>query len=358
MAICIHVIESDDTLATQLTGTLEAFGATVVRATDGAEGIRAAIAERPALVLLGLMDDKGAGYALCSKLRRKARDLPVVMVVDAAEQDARRLAEHRTLNTAADAYLQRPFSVRALHDTLGSLLGEPLTLPSQGLEVLIGDASEGQFEGLFDGEADADIEAATDKWFDSIMTPDSMPPPVPPRVAPQSPLEELEINLDELVPPAEDEVFAALRRENANLRDRVAELEAARAVQAERSSPGSTHTSARRELLEMRQRLNDREREVVELRDKYTQAEAEAIELEEAVEALRAQVTRLEARLDDAEGRARREAAAHEEAEAHVQRLRNQLGEERTIREEADRRRADAEEELVPLRAELEGIKK
>ena len=74
MAICIHVIESDDTLATQLTGTLEAFGATVVRATDGAEGIRAAIAERPALVLLGLMDDKGAGYALCSKLRRKARD--------------------------------------------------------------------------------------------------------------------------------------------------------------------------------------------------------------------------------------------------------------------------------------------
>ncbi|MEZ4470522.1 MAG: response regulator [bacterium] len=180
MAICIHVIESDDALATQLTDTLESFGAQVVRSTDGADGIRRAIADRPAAVLLGLMDDKGAGYALCSKLRRKLRELPVVMVVDAAEQDARRLAEHRTLSTAADAYLQRPFSVRALHDTLGSLLAEPLARPAGGLEVLIGDQAGSQFQGLFEGEADADIEAATEKWFDSIMTPDSMPPPCRP----------------------------------------------------------------------------------------------------------------------------------------------------------------------------------
>ena len=360
LADSIHIIENDEAVAGQLARALARFGVQARRSGDGNEGVRRALNDRPAAVLLGLMDDKGAGYALCSKLRRKSREIPVIMIVDAAEQGGSRLAEHRGLGTAADAYLQRPFSVRALHDTLVSVMGVQLPLRGDPDESIGQPGEDAVFDGLFEGEEDADIEAATEKWFDAIMSHDSAPPShQPPRVthAHQPSIEELEINLDELVPPAEDEVLATLRRENANLRDRVAELEAARAERPSRATAPAS-TANRRELLEMRQRLTDRERELVELRDRYSHSEGEAIELEEALEDLRRTAEALEKRLEDAEGRARREASAHEEAEAHVQRLRQQLAEARQGFDGAERARADAEEELVPLRAELEGLKK
>lgn len=360
MAISIHVIESEDALAGQLVRALARFGVQAKRSVDGNEGVRRALNDRPAALILGLME-KGAGYALCSKLRRKSRDIPILMIIDAAEQAGPRLAEHRSLNTAADAYLQRPFSVRALHDTLASLVAAELPIQGDADELIGQPGDDAVFDGLFEGEEDADIEAATEKWFDSIMSRDSAPPadrPPPPRVVHNPPsIEDLEINLDELVPPAEDEVIATLRRENANLRGRVMELETLRGERPSRISTPSS-TANRRELLEMRQRLSDRERELLDLRDKYTLAETEAIELEEALEDLRKRSESIEKRLEEAESRARREASAHEEAEAHVQRLRQQLTEERQARESAERGRGEADEELVPLRAELQALKK
>lgn len=307
MTATVYLIDSDDYFSSQVMRGCARMGIKARRIADGNEGVRQALEDRPDAVILGLMDDNGAGYALCSKLRRKARELPVIMVITAEEQSNRRLAEHRAMGTAADSYLQRPFTLKMLHETLTALLPTRLPAPRGSLADLVGQnvsSEDALFGGIFDDEDDDDIAAAADEWFASIITDESMGPapaaPPPPRVAPDAPdqsipmlaVEDLEINLDELVPPEEDEVLSALRRENANLRDRLANASEPRESRSQRPS-------GRRELIEARQRLNERERELLEVRDSLMRSEKEALELEEALEAAE---TKLHAAVGEKDG--------------------------------------------------------
>lgn len=318
MTATVYLIDSDDYFSSQVMRGCLRMGIKARRIADGNEGVRQALEDQPDAVILGLMDDDGAGYALCSKLRRKARELPVVMVITAAEQSSKRLAEHRAMGTAADAYLQRPFSLKLLHETLTTLLPTRLPAPRGALTELVGQnvsSEDALFGGLFDDEDDADIAAAADEWFasiisdDSLAPPDRPPPPPPPRVTPGASLEleveqsipmlaveDLEINLDELVPPEEDELLVALRRENANLRDRLANAQASADEREPRSmgptslGPRSRGSSSRRDLIEARERISEREREMLDLRDKLTAAEKESLALEETLDTVEEQL--------------------------------------------------------------------
>ena len=315
MTATVYLIDSDDYFSSQVMRGCLRMGIKARRIADGNEGVRQALEDQPDAVILGLMDDDGAGYALCSKLRRKARELPVVMVITADEQSSKRLAEHRAMGTAADAYLQRPFSLKLLHETLTSLLPTRLPAPRGALTELVGQnvsSEDALFGGLFEDEDEDDIAAAADEWFASIISDESLAPPdqppPPPRVHPGASIEmdhsiqmlaveDLEINLDELVPPEENELLVALQRENANLRDRLANAAAAPplppSTDREPSSmgprslgPRSRGASSRRELIEARERISERERELLDVRDKLTAAEKDALNLEEALDAV------------------------------------------------------------------------
>ncbi|MSP72572.1 MAG: response regulator transcription factor, partial [Myxococcales bacterium] len=172
------IIHADLELSDQLQDALLRLGIEVETTTNGNEGVDLASLDQPAIVFLGLMDNKGAGYGLCSKLRRRAADVPVVMVIERDEEESDRLDRHRVLKTSADAYLVRPFTVALLAATLqqlapgiidadaispdaaSDLVGETNIVPN---DSLLGGS-------LFDEDELKELEAEADKAFSSIVS--------------------------------------------------------------------------------------------------------------------------------------------------------------------------------------------
>lgn len=83
----ILVIDEDPQMVEALRLTCEEAGYTVVAALDGAEGLRAAYAEHPDLVLFGTMMPNRDAFQVLDTLRLVS-DIPII-VMTAASQDAR-----------------------------------------------------------------------------------------------------------------------------------------------------------------------------------------------------------------------------------------------------------------------------
>jgi len=126
----VLVVEDDAALATMLRYNLEKQGFRVEDAADG-PGALARIAEvQPDLVLLDWMLPVISGIEVCRQIRRRpsTRDLPVIMVTARAEdQDA-----VRGLNTGADDYITKPFSIDALLARMRALLRRAGAVPAKG----------------------------------------------------------------------------------------------------------------------------------------------------------------------------------------------------------------------------------
>ena len=116
----VLLVEDEASLATMLRYNLEKHGFRVEEAVDGQEAM-ARIAEAPPdIVLLDWMLPVMSGIEVCRQIRRRpaTRDLPVIMVTARTEdQDA-----VRGLNTGADDYITKPFSMDALLARMRALL--------------------------------------------------------------------------------------------------------------------------------------------------------------------------------------------------------------------------------------------
>ncbi len=116
----VLVVEDEASLAAMLRYNLEKQGFDVEEAVDGQEAM-ARIAEAPPdIVLLDWMLPVMSGIEVCRQIRRRpaTRDLPVIMVTARSEdQDA-----VRGLNTGADDYITKPFSMDALLARMRALL--------------------------------------------------------------------------------------------------------------------------------------------------------------------------------------------------------------------------------------------
>ena len=111
----ILVVEDEAPLLTLLRYNLERQGFRVEEAADGQEALLRVSEGRPDLVLLDL-----SGLEVCRQLRRRpaTRDLPIIMVTARTEdQDA-----VRALDTGADDYIAKPFTVEALLARIRALL--------------------------------------------------------------------------------------------------------------------------------------------------------------------------------------------------------------------------------------------
>lgn len=108
----ILVMEDEDALATLLQYNLEKEGYDVVVVADGEEGLVQIDERQPDLVLLDWMLPKVSGIEVCRRIRGRpeTRNLPIIMLTARGEESDR----VRGLDTGADDYLTKPFSMTEL----------------------------------------------------------------------------------------------------------------------------------------------------------------------------------------------------------------------------------------------------
>jgi two-component system phosphate regulon response regulator PhoB len=126
----VLVVEDEAPLATMLRYNLEKQGFRVEEAGDGEEALTRIDEVKPDLVLLDWMLPVMSGIEVCRQIRRGSttRDLPVIMVTARTEeQDA-----VRGLNTGADDYVTKPFSMDGLLARMRALLRRAGSLPAKG----------------------------------------------------------------------------------------------------------------------------------------------------------------------------------------------------------------------------------
>ena len=84
MALEVLLVEDSKTQAAQIKETLESVGLRVRVAYDGPEGIKDAIDNPPALVVLDVKLPTMDGFQVCRRLKRNpiTQDIPVIMLTE------------------------------------------------------------------------------------------------------------------------------------------------------------------------------------------------------------------------------------------------------------------------------------
>lgn len=116
----ILIVEDEEALCALLEYNVAKEGFDVQIATDGEEALIKIEEENPDLVLLDWMLPKISGIEVCRQIRASAetRNLPVIMLTARGEEDDR----IRGLDTGADDYLTKPFSMTELMARLRAVL--------------------------------------------------------------------------------------------------------------------------------------------------------------------------------------------------------------------------------------------
>jgi len=109
----ILIVEDEPDVVDLLTLQLrKAGGFTAITAQDGAEGLKKARAESPALIVLDLMLPRMSGLEVCKILKTdlSTRHIPIIMLTAKAEEVDRIVG----LEFGADDYVTKPFSPREM----------------------------------------------------------------------------------------------------------------------------------------------------------------------------------------------------------------------------------------------------
>lgn len=106
----VLLVEDDASLRLALTKALRASGFRVEVAAAGKEGLDAARALRPDLVLLDVMLPGMNGFEVCERLRDENPDVPILMVTAKGEEPDKL----RGFSLGADDYIVKPFGMAEL----------------------------------------------------------------------------------------------------------------------------------------------------------------------------------------------------------------------------------------------------
>ena len=118
----ILLIDDDDLVRQTVRGILERAGHKVTEATDGAEGLQQATAQRPDLILTDILMPNEDGIEFILKLRKAdAKAKIIAMSGGGSVQPVQLLAMARELG--ADDCLSKPFARAALLAKIESCLG-------------------------------------------------------------------------------------------------------------------------------------------------------------------------------------------------------------------------------------------
>jgi DNA-binding response OmpR family regulator len=106
----VLIVEDDPALLRGLKDNFEAQQYRVQLARDGREGLSAALATPPDLVVLDIMLPKLNGYEICRALRAQRLEMPIIMLTAKGQEED----IIRGLELGADDYVTKPFSIREL----------------------------------------------------------------------------------------------------------------------------------------------------------------------------------------------------------------------------------------------------
>lgn len=117
-AVKLLLIEDDEVIADLVRMGLEEARFSVEVARDGNSGLRRALEEEYALIILDLMLPGQDGWSICAALRARRRPVPILMLTarDAVEDRV------RGLEAGADDYLPKPFDFIELRARVRALL--------------------------------------------------------------------------------------------------------------------------------------------------------------------------------------------------------------------------------------------
>src|SRR6266704_6550900 len=106
----VLIIEDDPALLRGLRDNFESQAYRVHLARDGREGLSAALANPPDLLLLDIMLPKMNGYEICRLVRARQLQMPIIMLTAKGQEED----IVRGLELGADDYVTKPFSIREL----------------------------------------------------------------------------------------------------------------------------------------------------------------------------------------------------------------------------------------------------
>jgi two-component system alkaline phosphatase synthesis response regulator PhoP len=114
----IFIIEDDPAISKGLADALREEHFEVVTEDDGEKGFKFAQNENIALIILDLMLPSKNGIEICTDLRKKGINIPILMLTSKKEEMDKVLG----LEIGADDYVTKPFSVRELLARIKALL--------------------------------------------------------------------------------------------------------------------------------------------------------------------------------------------------------------------------------------------
>jgi CheY-like chemotaxis protein len=119
--VCILVIEDNPDNLTLMRDMLEAFDYDVIEARDGVEGVEAALARKPALILMDLSLPHKDGWEATREIKAdpEARRIPIIALTAHAMVGDR----ERALQAGCDDYVSKPILLMELRQKIEQLLG-------------------------------------------------------------------------------------------------------------------------------------------------------------------------------------------------------------------------------------------
>lgn len=130
-APAILIIEDEDALTTLLRYNLKKEGYIVRDTANGVDGLDMIDADPPDLLILDWMLPGVSGLEICRHVRRnpKTAALPILMLTARTEENDR----VRGLETGADDYVSKPFSMPELQARIKALLRRSAPAPTKGV---------------------------------------------------------------------------------------------------------------------------------------------------------------------------------------------------------------------------------
>ncbi len=127
----ILIVEDEELIAQSIADSLTAEGYAVDRSADGADGLWKATEQTYDAILLDIMLPTINGFVVCQQLRERGIATPIMMIsAKAGEFD-----QAEGLDTGADDYLTKPFSLVVLTARLRALIRRGPTDRPAVLEV-------------------------------------------------------------------------------------------------------------------------------------------------------------------------------------------------------------------------------
>ncbi|WP_130178899.1 response regulator transcription factor [Cryobacterium sp. SO1] len=119
----ILIVEDDEDVRALIGHKLRRAGHEVTEAGDGEEGLAAARAQFPDLIVLDWMMPKLTGIEVCAQVRADSTlTQPRILLLTAKSQDSDIAL---AMETGADAYLIKPFRANDLLERVSALLMSP-----------------------------------------------------------------------------------------------------------------------------------------------------------------------------------------------------------------------------------------